>query len=341
MFKVYNDKKKFLKLIDKCKDAKIEKDLETGLQTLSLKLPVTDEYLSIIDEEGYIETKDYWYVIKEKNYSTNDFFEVFCNADIEELKYSLIPVYDVIDLNVQQAMEKALTYINSTWSIEYNSKVANTVEYKLANKSAYEILESIKAEFSLELIYDTKNKKVKVYTKAGKNRGMLFNNELRLKTLKRQGQSYNICTVVYPLGKDGLNIGSVNNSINFVENYSYTNKYLPVYYIDEDIDKAQDLKIAAETYLNQHCAPIVGYSLSLSALPKEIELGDTIILVDKLKRVKTPQRVMKIIQYPFEPEKDKVEISNRIIDFSRMINHINTSYEEKIEYIRQNLKELK
>lgn len=238
-------------------------------------------------------------------------------------------------------MAKALTYIHSTWSIEYHSNVKNIVQYKLANKSAYEVLELIRAELGLQLLYDTKNKKVKVYTKVGKNRGFLFSNELKLKTLKRQGQSYNICTVVYPLGKDGLNIGSVNNSINFIQNYSYTNKYLPVYYIDEDIDKAQDLKMAAQSYLNQHCAPIVGYSLSISALPKEIGLGDTVILVDKNKRIRTPQRVIKITQYPFEPEKDKVEISNRIVDFSQMINHINTDYENKIAYIRENLKELK
>lgn len=341
MFKIYNKNRKFLKLIDRCKNAKVEKSLETGLQTLSFKLPCTDQYLSLIDEEGYIETEDYWYVIKEKNFSNNDYFQVFCNADIEELKYSLIPIYDVIDMNIEQALQKALAYINSAWVIEYNSSAKNSVEYKLSNQSAYQIIETIKADFSLEILYDTKNKKVKVYTKAGKNQGVLFSNELKLKILKRQGQSYDLCTVVYPIGKDNLMIGSINNGKNFVENYSYTDKYLPVYYIDEDIDKAQDLKAAAESYLVQHCSPIVGYSLTLSALPKGIELGDTITLIDKLKHIRIPQRVMKITQYPFEPEKDKVEISNRIVDFAHMITHINSSYENKIAYISKNIKELK
>lgn len=337
MLKIYDENGTFLKLIEVPKTTKIETSLETGLKTLSFKLPVTDEYLLIINQEGYVETSDYRYVIKEVNYDQHGFFKVYCNADIEELKYSIIPVYDVIDQNVEAAMRKALTYISSSWTLEYNSNILNAVEYKLQKKSAYEILEIIKADFNLELIFDTKNKVIKVYTAVGKNRGIFLNNELKIKILKRQGQSYDLCTVLYPIGKNGLTIGSINNGVNFIENYQYTNKYLPKYYIDQTIEEAQLLKAAAQAYLNYYSTPIVGYSIDLSSLPKDIGIGDTIILVDKIKRIKQKQRVVKIIQYPFEPEKDKVEISNQIVNFANMITHYNTNYENQIAYIKANL----
>ena len=46
-------------------------------------------------------------------------------------------------------------------------------------------------------------------------------------------------------------------------------------------------------------------------------MGDTIQLVDKLKRIKQKQRVVKIVRYPQEPERDNIEISNLQADFAR------------------------
>ena len=153
----------------------------------------------------------------------------------------------------------------------------------------------------------------------------------------RQGHSYDLCTVLYPIGKNGLTIGSVNNNINFIENYQYTNKYLPKYWINEDIETAQELKAAAEQYLSIYSTPIVGYSLELNKLHTDIGIGDTITIVDKTKRIKQKQRVVKIIQYPFEPEHDKIELSNNLVNFARTMKHYNTNYDKQIAYVKANL----
>lgn len=335
MLRIYDTEHNFLKLIDRCKNPYVTSTLETGLKELVFGLPLTDEYLSLAAEENYVETDDYSYVVKEINMSKNDYIYFYCDANIEDLQFNLISVFDAFDINVQQAMTKAIE--NTGWKLEYNSNTATTVEYKLAQTTPYELLKQIKEDYDLEIFYDTKEKVVKVYDYMGGDKGSYFSNELKLKLLNRQGQSYDFATVLYPIGKDGITIGTINNGLNLLENYSYCNKYIPRYWIQDDIEHPEQLKMAAEAYLSYVSSPIVSYSVELSALPEGTALGDSIIIVDKIKKTKQKQRVVKIINYPFSPEKDKVEISNQIVNFADTFIKYNSDYNKQIEYIKKNL----
>ena len=73
-----------------------------------------------ISEENYIETADYEYVIKELVLNDNNFFTVYCNANIEEISGFVYPIFDVYMLNPEQAYQYCLSQI-PTWSIEYHS----------------------------------------------------------------------------------------------------------------------------------------------------------------------------------------------------------------------------
>lgn len=335
MLRIYDTEHNFLKLIDKCKNPYVTSTLETGLKELVFGLPLTDEYLSLAAEENYVETDDYSYVVKEINMSKNDYIYFYCDANIEDLQFNLISVFDAFDISVQQAMAKAIE--NTGWKLEYNSNTATTVEYKLAQTTPYELLKQIKEDYDLEIFYDTKEKVVKVYDYMGGDKGSYFSNELKLKLLNRQGQSYDFATVLYPIGKDGITIGIINNGLNLLENYSYCNKYIPRYWIQDDIEYPEQLKMAAEAYLSYVSSPIVSYSVELSVLPAGTALGDSITIVDKIKRTKQKQRVVKVINYPFSPERDKVEISNQIVNFADTFIKYNSDYNKQIEYIKKNL----
>lgn len=335
MLRIYDTEHNFLKLIDRCKNPYVTSTLETGLKELVFGLPLTDEYLSFAAEENYVETDDYSYVVKEINMSKNDYIYFYCDANIEDLQFNLISVFDAFDISVQQAIEKAIK--DTGWKLEYNSNTATAVEYKLAQTTPYELLKQIKEDYDLEIFYDTKEKVVKVYDYMGGDKGSYFSNELKLKLLNRQGQSYDFATVLYPIGKDGITIGTINNGLNLLENYSYCNKYIPRYWVQDDIEYPEQLKMAAEAYLSYVSSPIVSYSVELSALPAGTALGDNIIIVDKIKRNKQRQRVVKIINYPFAPEKDKVELSNQIVNFADTFVKYNSDYNKQIEYIKKNL----
>lgn len=340
MLKIYDTNHSYVSSIDKSKDLCITSTLKDGFNTLSFKLPLTDENLALIDEEYYIETEDYSYVVKEINLSRNDFIHVFCNPNLETLKYSLVSVYDAFDINIEQAIVKIFTLIQAGWTVQYHSSLQDRVKYAEEKKSALELLEQIKADYNLEYWYNTKNKVLEVYDHIGGDRGTYFSNEIKLKLLHKQGNTYDYITAIYPIGKDGLVIGPINNGKNILENYQYSNKYKPIFWIQEDIEYMDQLKLAAQTYLNYYSMPIVSYSLELSMLPKETSLGDNIILVDKIKRTKQEQRVVKIVKYPYTPERDKVEISNQIVNFAETFTKFNSDYNKQIEYIKKNLRTL-
>ena len=58
MIKIYNTDHKFLALLDKSfKDVFITETLDTGLKDLTFKVPCQEEYLELIEEENYVETR--------------------------------------------------------------------------------------------------------------------------------------------------------------------------------------------------------------------------------------------------------------------------------------------
>ena len=315
MIKVYDSDYKFLKLLPSCRNIYTTETLSTGLKNLCFQVPCQDMFLDIIQEENYVETADYSYVIKELILEDNDFMTVYCSPNIEQLTGKLFPVFDVLN----QSLPQAYTYCLSLgdWTLDYHSIKLDVVTYQLPRVSGHEMIEMIATENEQDLWFDTKNKILHVYDQMGSEFGAFYSNELRLKKLSKQSSSYDYFTVLHPIGKNGLTIGIINNNKNFLENFTYSNKYIERFMIDEDITAPEILKAKAEKYLAENCMPKASYKLQLSELGKSVGLGDTIYLIDKLKRIKQKQRVVKIIRFPQEPERGTIEISNLQVDFAR------------------------
>ena len=315
MIKVYDSDYKFLKLLPSCRNIYTTETLSTGLKTLCFQVPCQDMFLDIIQEENYVETADYSYVIKELILEDNDFMTVYCSPNIEQLTGKLFPVFDVLEKSLPQAYTYCLSL--GDWTLDYHSTKLDVVTYQLPRVSGYEMIEMLATENEQDLWFDTKNKTLRVYDRMGSEFGAFYSNELRLKRLTKQSSTYDYFTVLHPIGKNGLTIGIINNNKNFLEDFTYTNKYIERFMIDEDINAPEILKAKAEKYLAENCMPKASYKLQLSELGKDVGLGDTVQLVDKLKRIKQKQRVVKIVRYPQEPERDNIEISNLQADFAR------------------------
>ena len=335
MIKIYDSDYKFLKLLPSCRNIYTTETLSTGLKTLCFQVPCQDMFLDIIQEENYVETADYSYVIKELILEDNDFMTVYCSPNIEQLTGKLFPAFDVLEKSLPQAYTYCLSL--GDWTLDYHSTKLDVVTYQLPRVSGYEMIEMLATENEQDLWFDTKNKTLRVYDRMGSEFGAFYSNELRLKRLTKQSSTYDYFTVLHPIGKNGLTIGIINNNKDFLEDFTYTNKYIERFIIDEVITAPEILKAKAEKYLAENCMPKASYKLQLSELGKDVGLGDTIQLVDKLKRIKQKQRVVKIVRYPQEPERDNIEISNLQADFARDFVKQQKEMRKEIDAIKKQL----
>lgn len=333
ILKIYDNSHNFLQVIDILKDLYIEETLSTGLKTLCFKVPCQEEYFTAIQEENYIEDADSEYVIKEIINSDNSYITVYCRENIEALTGMVYEVFDCYRLSTPQALRYCIR--DTGWTLDYQSTDYSVITYQTSFVSSYEMIKTLTEEYGLEKRFDSKNKTLRIYDKRGKDIGIYYSNELKMKQLVKQSNTYDFATRIIPIGKNGLKIGGVNNSINYLENFSYCSKLITAVWVNEDIDVAEKLKAAGQDYLNMVCQPRASYKVKLTDLNDNLAVGDSILLIDKIKRIKQQQRVVKIIKYPLAPEKSIVEISNLQVDLIQSLLKNQADTKKEIDYLKK------
>ncbi|WP_300386238.1 phage tail spike protein, partial [Clostridium sp.] len=187
------------------------------------------------------------------------------------------------------------------------------------NSSCWDIIQQAKKTYGAEIKFDTINKIVKVFNAIGSDKGTYFTEELNLKDLNIQRNSYDFYTKILAIGKDDLKVT--------VENYQYSNKRKTLIWKDERYTDINSLREDATLKLNELSKPYRAYKADVIDLAKlnnkyknilDYELGDTITLLSKENGIKEKQRIVKTIEYPSEPDKNTVEIANTILSFEEV-----------------------
>lgn len=304
------------------KSPKLERDL-SGEEVFSFSYPQNDSHYSLIQEEGYVRTADNEYVVKEVNEGGDYWTDFVCKINVEDLKGSAFGSFEAIGQTATNAVNLALA--GTGWTIG-SSDVTKVRTVKKSRTNSYDILKEIQTAFSCEMSFDAINKKVYIYQAMGTDKGAYFIDKLNLKKLDVQRNSYDFCTRLIPVGKDGLTIASVNGGLNYIENYQYSAKVFTAYWEDNRYTDAQSLFDDAVLRLNVLSKPMRAYKADVIDLAGisakysilDYALGDTITLVDATKNVRDKQRIVKTTEYLDEPEKNQVEIASRIISLDAL-----------------------
>lgn len=323
MLKLLGKNKNPIGLLLNSKDLCIESDLKTGLKSLSFSFAINDELASKIEGETYIVTDNYEYIVKEINKEKNEWFSVYCKANIEALTGK--PHLNFAALESTAADIIRLAILNTGWTVEEVDKITKKRTIRKDIGSAYDIVCDVQKVFMIDIEYDTLNKKVKIYNKKGQDRGVYFTDQLNLRQLKEQSSSYDFITRIIPIGKDDLRVTSVNGGKEYVDNFSYSNKIIAQYWQDKRYTDPQSLLDDAKAKLEEFSKPKRSYSANVYMFDSVVDLGDIITLIDSIKEVKEVQRVVKLKQYPYSPEKDTIEISNTLLSFSELQQQLEDS----------------
>ena len=286
----------------------IEEVLDYGDKTLTCNVSMKCS----VALEDIIRTRTNEYVIKQKNGLADDgTYTVTAKLNIDELEGTPFISFDTTEKTALEAAQLALA--GTGWTCECDVKKKRTI--RMTNASSWEI--------------DSINKVIRLKEKIGSYKGAYFTDQINLISLESQANTNDFYTRIYPIGKDGLTIESVNNGSTVLENHIYSSKNKTYIWKDERYTDPQSLKEDAAEKLADMAQPYIAYSCSILDLSqnskkyKNYNIGDEVVLIDSFSKTKIKQRIKKISRYPDDPSKDTCEIANLKLTFTEMQQKLN------------------
>ena len=305
------------------KDYHIEQAINSD-DLLIFSYPVMGLNYNLINYECYISNGSNEYVIKEINIQDEDWAEIVCKINLENLKGKTIASFETVGQMAEATANLALA--STGWVVGF-CDVSKLRTVRKVQCSVYDVMNEIAKSFMCEITYNAVNKRVDIHLKQGADRGAYFAEQLNLKQLQVQGNTNDYITRLIPIGADNLAIDS-----GYVSNYQYSTKILTGYWIDNRYTDAVALKEDAIERLAYLSKPTRAYGaniIDLSSLSDwgilEFGLGDMITLLGESKNIRELQRIVKLKRYPEDPEKSTLEIANKIKNLADIILKVSNS----------------
>ena len=317
MLRLLNAQRQIMPPVTTYTDLRIERVLECDDRTLYFSVPVCamPEEMKL---ENYIQTKEDEYVIRQMNLN-GDSYEITAQLNVEELEGTHFDTFATTEQTIVQAMN--LAFAGTGWRCESSLTKKRTI--KKTNASAWEILKQAVKTYRAEPVIDSLNKIVTFVEKRGSDRGVYFSSQLNLKSVGQQAQTTDFYTRIIPVGKDGLTIEAVNGGKKYLEDYTYSPKVKTYYWKDERYTVPESLMEDAREKLYDLAHPVVANTCDVLDLAKvsrkysilQYSLGDTVLVIDKYTKIREQQRIVKMTEYPDNPDKNTCEISNVKLSF--------------------------
>ena len=212
VFRCYDMNHTFLGMLssDYCTNLQIDETLENGYKNMSFS--IASNHSNLLVEEGYLETSEDEFVIRELNKENNDYYFVQSRGNIETLERTMIKGFESLTHKSWEAANLAV--LHTGWTI-VNDIDSTSAAYqkdrtiRLANGCVLDVLNMIRDVYEIDIWYDTKQKQCHLTDFRGKDLGYILSTEIDMNQFTLQSSTYDFYTRIYPYGKDSLSIASI------------------------------------------------------------------------------------------------------------------------------------
>ena len=323
MLNIYNQAKEKVFATEEYNNANVVFEINK-LQVLSFEIPKW--HLKYFELEGYIETKEQFFVIKEIA-ERSDCYEITCFQDVE----------------VFQTFHKQKTYATKTVDFMLNDllpsgwEIVNNADNRKRTVTGndidgYELIQKIVKTFEVEIVFDNKKKTLTVGNELMQDLGTYFTKELNLQEIYLTSESHELITRLIPIGHDNLGIESVNNGKNYIENTTNSKKIKTLYWEDNRYTNVQSLFEDAKKKLDQlskfkrtYETKVIDLSQTLQYKFLKVDIGDMVTLINNDTKTKEKFRITKLKKYLKNTLQNEITLGNKIDDL--------TSDDEKLKQI--------
>lgn len=212
----------------------------------------------------------------------------------------------------------------SSWSM--NSTISNhmTRSMEMAGPTPLEAALQLQKTFGCALRFDTDQKTVTILnpSEVQVSNSYAFESVNLRRSPEYKGRSTELYTRLYPVGKDGLGIASVNNGVPYLDNTSYTGSGVVICSLWKDArytDPAS-LKRDAQARLEAAARPVRSWKLDVIDLNRidsqqwpglGLGIWTKILLQDRARGTNETVQIVSDVIYPNYPERNQITVSTQ------------------------------
>lgn len=181
-----------------------------------------------------------------------------------------------------------------------------------------------------ELYFDNYN--IALVQQIGKNRGYKIDLSLNSDEIKPTVDASDIVTRVYPYGKNGLEISSVNHDSAYIDSPNIGKFIQHEGFVNfDEIDDPEELLKAGQALFaenNTDRIDIPKYSVVCNCFQfgNEVGLGDVVTVNDTQYGVVSKQRVVAVDYYPYEPNRTQITVGSTTLSLQDVVDRAEYSY---------------
>lgn len=298
------------------------RELASGLDEVIFDISIYDPIYAILQEEEQITDRGgQRYLVKQIDAGA-DSAKVVCQLDLDAWKSAMHVEYSNGSATAYETINAVKP---SGWTVLDLSHV-NIRRTITGNYTPLEICAACVKTYRVYVRWDNLQKVCTILPQTmGDPVGSFATRQLNLKEINYKGKSNDFATRLYPYGKrndagEALTIqgATISGSVYpypYVENRSYANKVVSVYWIDERYTVVQNLYDDAVAKLAELAKPVRSYVCSivdLQATNPEIygnlsfDLFTVATLIDDIKNTALDYMVLERHIYPYHPDQNEV-----------------------------------
>ena len=279
-----------------------------GSDTLSFEVQRKDGNHKYIKEEVIVECFNNRFIIKKID-EHSDFSSIACELDLDDWKYDIYKNYRKTRYTIINVVD---SIIPDGWSAVYSDAVNVTKRTTLEESdgqafriaTALEILAKAAETYEVVFNYDCICKILYVENPSSfTSSGDYFMEDLNISITGFNGDSSGFATRVYAYGNqddDGnfVTFADINNGKEYIEDFTYSDKIISTYIIDERYTVKEHLLEYAKSVLKEKSVPSRSYQCeNIKNIDGTMYLYKVVTLIDKDRRMQVEHQCVQYIEY--------------------------------------------
>ena len=269
--------------------------------------------------------------------------------DLDELSRDMFLNYTNGSDTVVNTISKALP---DGWAVQDHAYFNQHRTIELEAATPLDVIDACPDIYNVVFRFDNNARVIHIYNPDSEEiSGVFLTDELNLKSVNFKGKSSGFATRLYAKGKDSLTFADINGGKDYVEDFSYSDKVISVYWKDERYTIAENLLADAKKRLKSMAVPQQSYTCGVMDLARaresqegkndniysflEFKLYQNVVLLDRRRNRRITHTVAGIKRYPKYPEKNEVTLSTVAPSIQNSVKSIQTQMEKPTSTFNQ------